>query len=134
MGIEPYLITSTVRAVLAQRLVRVICPSCKTAYQPSAQEISDFGFDKKSLKGGKLFRGSGCEECVGTGYRGRAGIYSMMVLDHSVQRSVLRGDDAEQITQAARESKTHPMMSLYQYGLRKVVEGVTTIEEVVRVT
>lgn len=134
MGIEPYLITSTVRAVLAQRLVRVICPACKTAYQPSAQEIKDFGFEKKNLKGGKLFRGSGCEECVGTGYRGRAGIYSMMVLDHSVQRSVLRGDDAEQIAQAARESKAHPMMSLYDYGLRKVVEGVTTIEEVVRVT
>ncbi|MCB1323455.1 MAG: type II secretion system ATPase GspE [Leptospiraceae bacterium] len=134
MGIEPYLITSTVRAVLAQRLVRVICPACKTAYTPTARELSDFGLSAKELKNGKLYRGQGCDECVGTGYRGRSGIYSLMLMSTEVQRSILKGDDADQIADVAAGVSRNPMMSLSEYGRIKVVEGMTTIEEVMRVT
>ncbi|MBX7057404.1 MAG: type II secretion system ATPase GspE [Leptospirales bacterium] len=132
MGIEPYLITSTVRGVLAQRLVRVICPHCKTGYKPSREELSDAGIRESELHGGQLYRGAGCTECVQTGYRGRAGIYSLMLMDSDVQKSVLRGDDSEQIGRAAQERQQ--MRSLQDYGRWKVIEGVTTVEEVLRVT
>jgi general secretion pathway protein E len=132
MGIEPYLITSTVRGVLAQRLVRVICKHCKTAYKPTREELHDIGLKESDLVGGKLYRGAGCPECVNTGYRGRAGIYSLMLMDNEVQRSVLRGDDAEKIGAAAREKQR--MVTLQDYGRIRVVEGMTTVEEVLRVT
>ncbi|MEQ9363883.1 MAG: type II secretion system ATPase GspE [Leptospirales bacterium] len=134
MGIEPYLITSTVQAVLAQRLVRVICPKCKTGFKPSPAELSDIGLKLTQLKGGKVFRGKGCEHCAGTGYRGRAGIYSFMHMDTEVQRAVLRGDDSERIGQVARKESPHKMLTLLEYGRIKVIEGVTTIEEILRVT
>lgn len=134
MGIEPYLITSTVRAVLAQRLVRVICPKCKTAYKPTTAELSDIGLKPTQLKQGKIYRGKGCEHCAGTGYRGRAGIYSFMQMDTEVQRAVLRGDDADRIGRVAQRESPHKMLTLLEYGRIKVVQGVTTIEEVLRVT
>lgn len=132
MGIEPYLITSTVRAVLAQRLVRVICNHCKTPYKPSAEELADLGIRPGELQDGRLFRGAGCAECVHTGYRGRAGIYSLMRMDGEVQKSVLRGDDADRIFEAARSKQR--MLTLQDYGKLKAIEGVTTVEEVLRVT
>jgi general secretion pathway protein E len=131
MGIEPYLITSTVRAVIAQRLVRVICPACKTKYKPTAEEIADFGLTPKDLPGGMLFRGAGCEECAKTGYRGRKGIYELMLMDEEIQRVVLRGSDSDAVRKVALEKG---MMSLRDYGKIKVIEGLTTIEEVLRVT
>ncbi len=134
MGIEPYLITSTVQAVLAQRLVRVICPKCKTPFKPTPAELNDIGLKPAQLKGGKLFRGKGCEHCAGTGYRGRAGIYSFMHMDTEVQRAVLRGDDADRIGQVARKDSPHKMLTLLEYGRIKVLQGVTTIEEILRVT
>ena len=134
MGIEPYLITSTVQAVLAQRLVRVICPKCKTGFKPTPAELNDIGLKVTQLKNGKLFRGTGCEHCAGTGYRGRAGIYSFMDMDTEVQRAVLRGDDADRIGQVARNDSPHKMLTLLEYGRIKVIDGITTIEEVLRVT
>ncbi|MCR9144555.1 MAG: type II secretion system ATPase GspE [bacterium] len=134
MGIEPYLITSTVQAVLAQRLVRVICPKCKTGFKPTPAELNDIGLKASQLKNGKLFRGKGCEHCAGTGYRGRAGIYSFMHMDTEVQRAVLRGDDSDRIGQVARRDSPHKMLTLLEYGRIKVIDGVTTIEEILRVT
>lgn len=131
MGIEPYLITSTVRAVIAQRLVRVICPSCKAKYKPTPEEIADFGLTPKDLPGGLLYRGTGCEECAKTGYRGRKGIYELMLMDEEIQRVVLRGGDSDAVRKVALEKG---MMSLREYGKIKVIEGLTTIEEVLRVT
>ena len=134
MGIEPYLLTSTIKGVLAQRLVRKICPHCKTSYKPLADELAEIGLQASDLQGGKIWRGTGCDECVGSGYQGRIGIYSFMHMDSDVQRAVLRGDDAEKIKAVAREAQHYPMMTLMEYGSHKVVEGVTTIEEVLRVT
>ena len=131
MGIEPYLITSTVRAVVAQRLVRKICPKCKTPYKPTPGEIAELGLKPSEAKSFKIYKGKGCESCVQTGYQGRMGIYELMIVDNDVQRAVLQGGDAEQVRQVALKNK---MVSLLDYGKIKVQEGVTTIEEILRVT
>ena len=80
MGIEPFLITSSVNAYLAQRLVRKICPACKEAYKPSPKMLAELGIKPSQLKGGKLYRGKGCDECLNTGYSGRLGIFELLVL------------------------------------------------------
>ena len=131
MGVEPYLITSTVRAVVAQRLVRVICPKCKTAIKPTQKEISDLELDPTLLKGGKIYRGEGCENCVNTGYRGRAGIYEFMTMDEDIQKLVLKGSDADTLKKAAVKKG---MLTLRDYGKIKVADGLTTMEELLRVT
>ncbi|HBS04785.1 MAG TPA: type II secretion system protein GspE, partial [Leptospiraceae bacterium] len=131
MGIEPYLITSTVRAVIAQRLVRVICPHCKTTYKPPAGELKDLGITPAQLKKGVLYKGAGCDQCVGTGYQGRNGLYEFMEVDNLVQRAILQGKDAEQIREVA---DAQGMITLLEYGRRKVIDGLTTPEEVLRVS
>lgn len=132
MGIEPYLITSTARAILAQRLVRRICPHCKTSYKPSPKELEEMGIQSSQLSGGKLYRGKGCEKCMGTGYQGRAGIYELLVLDEEIQRSIIQGSDSDSLKKLA--ISRNKMSTLFDYGKRKAAEGVTTIEEVLRVT
>lgn len=129
MGIEPYLITSTVRAVIAQRLVRVICPDCKKAYKPTAEEIADLNIKKT----GKMtfYRGTGCPSCVETGYQGRSGLYEYMEVGNAVQRGILQGKDSEEIRRIALASG---MISLIDFGARKVLDGITTSEEVLRVS
>ena len=131
MGIEPYLITSTVRAVIAQRLVRVICPHCKTTYKPPAGELKDLGITASQLKKGVLYKGAGCDQCVGTGYQGRNGLYEFMEVDNLVQRAILQGKDSEQIREVA---DSQGMITLLEYGRRKVIDGLTTPEEVLRVS
>ncbi len=131
MGIEPYLLTSTVRAVLAQRLVRVLCPQCREAFKPTEKEVDAWGFKPSQMKG-KIFRASpgGCEHCSNTGYRGRAGIYELLLMEENIRRSVIKGDDAETIRDVALKAGMH---TLIDYGRSKVLEGVTTIEEVLKV-
>ncbi len=131
MGIEPYLITSTVRAVIAQRLVRVICPHCKTTYDPSEGELEELHLTLADLPGGKLHRGEGCDHCVQTGYRGRAGIYELLLLDEELQREVLRGSDSETLRKLAIQRGMH---TLFSDGVRRILSGDTTVEEVMRVT
>ncbi len=133
MGIEPYLITSSVRGVLAQRLVRTICPKCKYAYTPKIEETKDLGFPTKFFRGKRFYRGKGCELCVGTGYQGRTGIYSLMELTPRIQASILKEEDAESIAEKARSDSQHPMLGLLEYGAYKVIDGITTAEEVMRV-
>lgn len=129
MGIEPYLITSTVRAVLAQRLSRVLCPSCKEPFRASARDLASLGLS--GAEAGKIYKHVGCENCVGTGYRGRTGLYELMLMDEDVQRIVIRGGDSEAVKKVALEKG---MQTLQTYGKNKVLDGVTTIEEVLRVT
>ena len=130
MGIEPYLITSSVRAVLAQRLVRRICTNCKTAYKPTSTELAEYGMKLSDLKNGKLHKGAGCDSCVHSGYRGRLGIYELLQVDSDIQRVVLDGGDSEAVKAAARKNG---MKTLRDYGRIKVIEGETTMEEVMRV-
>jgi len=122
MGVENYLITSSLTAVLAQRLVRVICDQCKvpggTAVTPEGETIN-------------VFRGTGCEACFNTGYRGRLGIFEMMELNEELRASIMRNEDSGRITEIARR---HGMQNLREDGWNKVRRGMTSADEVMRVT
>ena len=131
MGIEPFLVTSSVLAILAQRLVRVICPDCKEEYIPDGQSLKNIGISPEILAGRKLYRGRGCQNCFNTGYSGRTGIFELMVLDDDLQSLILQTSDSNAIKQKAMEKG---MVTLREDGARKIVQGVTTIEEVFRVT
>ncbi len=131
MGIEPFLVTSSVIAILAQRLVRVICEYCKEEYTPDEESLMNIGITPEMLRGRKLNRGKGCPECLNTGYRGRSGIFELMLMNEPLQNLVLKTSDANAIKQLAVDQG---MMTLRANGAQKVLQGVTTIEEVFRVT
>jgi general secretion pathway protein E/type IV pilus assembly protein PilB len=129
MGIEPFLVGSTVEGVMAQRLVRTICPDCKVEYTPEEHEVpNDFPVREKSLT---LWRGMGCRACRQTGFRGRSGIYELMVTGETIREMCTQRINASHIrNQAIKEG----MVTLRQDGWRKVLAGKTTIDEVARVT
>jgi general secretion pathway protein E len=129
MGIDPYLITSSVRGVIAQRLVRVICDNCKESYKPSIDVLEDLKMDYQN-KNIKFYKGTGCEKCVHTGYRGRTGIYEFMKLTPAIQKGVLKGLDSESLKEIALKEG---LITLFEYGKRKILDGITTPEEVLRV-
>ena len=131
MGIEPFLLASSINAVLAQRLVRIICPHCKQVYTASAEELKRIGIvDNEGVKR-KVFRGHGCAKCHQTGYKGRCGIYELLLMTQELKALVLQTSDANQIKACAVESG---MVTLRKDGAMKVFQGITTIEEVVRVS
>ena len=133
MGIEPFLISSSVLAIMAQRLVRVICAACREPFEPNAETLREIGLTPEECAphGGKLFRGRGCDACRGSGYRGRAGIYEMLALDDSVRTLIMQQANAHTIKNAAVQ---RGMRTLLQDGARKVLQGTTTVEEILRVT
>ncbi|HEX2205216.1 MAG TPA: GspE/PulE family protein [Longimicrobium sp.] len=128
LGVAPYLVASTVEAVLAQRLVRLVCGACAEAHAPERGLMADFGGEAPPER---VMRGRGCPECRGTGYRGRQGVYELLVLDDDVRALLLATRDAGQLRRAAME---RGMRTLRMDGLRLVREGLTTPEEVLRVT
>jgi type IV pilus assembly protein PilB len=130
MGVEPFLVTASLIGVLAQRLVRVICPTCKEAYTPPADALRRLGLDPAQYGELELYRGKGCEACRNTGYRGRTGVYEIMVMNDRLRALVLSGSSADQIRAAAREDG---MQTLRDDGVHKVIEGITTVEELLRV-
>jgi general secretion pathway protein E len=132
MGIEPFLVTSSVNAILAQRLVRKICPACRQEYFPEDESLLEIGLSSQMLdKEGYLYRGAGCSECIGTGYKGRTGIYEILFMSDAIRGTVLKSSDSNVIKQVAVSEGLH---TLRQDGARKVEDGMTTIEEVLRVT
>ena len=131
MGVEPYLITATFRAVIAQRLVRRICPKCIDVYKPTQLEIEAFGLTDKDLQEGRFFKGMGCEKCDGTGYKGRLGIFEFMPMTTDLSMLILDRVSTEGLRQKAKEQG---MLTLREDGLRKVKAGMTTLEEVLRET
>jgi general secretion pathway protein E len=130
MGVESFLIASSINAILAQRLVRIICPACRESYEPDAQEIAGIGLTREMLKDTPVYRGRGCEECRNTGYRGRTGIHEFMIMNDELKRSILKTSDASALR---RQAQAGGMTTLLQDGAAKVLAGVTTIEEVFRV-
>ncbi len=129
IGIEPYLISASLNAVLAQRLVRRICEQCKEPYAPS-DEVKQ-ALVRNKIEAGQLYRGKGCDRCRTTGYSGRCGIYEMLVLDDSIRDMVAASPN---VTELRRYCEEAGMVSLRQDGIRKLQEGVTTVEELLRVT
>ncbi len=131
MGIEPFLVTSAVIAVVAQRLVRLLCPKCKQAYTPDDESLTNVGISKEMLRNHVLYIRKGCPACMNTGYRGRSAIFEIMIMDEDIKRLVLKTSDSNQISDLAIR---RGMTTLLQNGAEKVLQGVTTLEEVLRVT
>lgn len=131
MGVEPYLIASTVEGVLAQRLVRRVCPGCREAYEPESALLREMGLDRAALGGRPFHRGSGCAACHHTGYRGRMGIFEMLRIDDGFRELVVRGVSAVELRgHALRQGMT----ALRESGLRAVLAGETTADEVLKYT
>ena len=132
MGVEPFLLSSVLRAVAAQRLVRVLCPHCREAYLPDEKELQALGrMGALYRKGQPLYRAKGCEECMHTGYRGRMAVYEIMPMSESLKKLVVEKADANVLKEQAL---AEGMYFLRDDGIRKVLEGQTTLAEVVRVT
>ena len=131
MGIEPYLITSSVNGVLSQRLVRRLCTHCKEEYVPVPALLRDSGIERLGFEAPRLWKAIGCPHCRNTGYSGRTGIHELFVLDDVLRRAILDGDDAATLHYKATAAG---MFTLYEDGLQKVVQGVTSLDELMSVT
>jgi len=131
MGVEPFLVTSSVIVVVAQRLVRVICPDCKEPLEISPEGFLELGVPEDEISDFTCYRGRGCNSCSNIGYRGRLALYEVMLIDDAIKELTLRRASATEIKKAAIETG---MKTLRQSGIMKIREGITTIEEVLRVT
>ncbi len=129
MGVEPYLVASVLEGVLAQRLVRRVCAACRVPDTPSVADLDALGV--KTPAGAVLTRGKGCDECRGTGYRGRSGIYELFTIDEDARSLILRRASTRDIRQHAIQ---RGMVTLRMDGYKRACEGVTTVEEILRVT
>jgi len=134
MGLEPFLVSSSVNAILAQRLVRKICPHCRDSYKPDQEYLARVGLSPIKFGDRVLYHGHGCPECMGTGYKGRIALFELMVLNDTLKSLILTTSDAGQLKRQALASLASGMRTLRQDGLRKVLAGLTTLEEVFRVT
>lgn len=128
MKIEPFLISSAVDCIVAQRLARKLCADCKEAYTPSDKALATVGFPKYK---GQLYRARGCKRCNNTGYKGRIGLYEVLLVSEKIERLIVKKATAEEITKVAI---TEGMQTLRQDGFAKVISGITSIEEIMRVT
>jgi general secretion pathway protein E len=131
MGIEPFLVSSSLTGVVAQRLIRVLCPKCKEPYIPTDEELEEIQVDRYQVQNGHFYRRSGCQKCADTGYLGRSGIYEVLMVDEEIQNLILKGADSNVIRKAAIDKG---MTTLRQDGAEKVVAGLTTVQEVARVS
>jgi general secretion pathway protein E len=131
MGVEPFLVASSVTSILAQRLVRGICPHCREQYQPLPEEVEEAGIQAADIPKEGIWRGTGCSMCMDTGYLGRTGIYELLIVSDGIKASILKNPDSGTVKKVAL---AEGMRTLRQDGALKVLEGITTIEEVLRVT
>jgi len=132
IGVKPFLVAAAVRCVLAQRLVRVVCASCKEPYQPTDDELELLGPQAEQVAGVDLYRGAGCENCNQTGYQGRIGLYELLLINERFKEKVLMGVSANELRRVARQSCR--MKTLRDDGIQKILNGITTISEVARIT
>ncbi|MHC4601408.1 MAG: type II secretion system ATPase GspE [Planctomycetota bacterium] len=131
LGVEPYLVSSTVQAALAQRLVRIICPNCRVSYKPTPEELGEIGLSFDDIPSGVLYKGTGCDKCMDTGYLGRTGIFELLTVEDTVRTQIMRREGASFIKKGAVD---RGLITLRMDGAKKVAQGVTTVEEVIKVT
>jgi len=131
MGIEPFMITATLEAVVAQRLLRTVCADCRTTYAPDEDILMELGSDSESLRGATFHYGKGCERCHHTGYRGRTGVFEIMTIDDSIREAILKRASTAEIRSTAIRGG---MRTLRASGLAALASGKTTVEEVLRET
>jgi type IV pilus assembly protein PilB len=131
MGVEPFLITSTLEAILAQRLIRMICPRCKTAYKASEFVLNELGLTLDDVEGKELYYGKGCHECNDTGYLGRTGIFELLLVTDAIRELIMKRSPTVLIHEKAREQG---MRTLREEGILKIFDGISSVEEVARET
>jgi type IV pilus assembly protein PilB len=131
MGVPPFLITATVEAILAQRLVRRICLNCKQETKPTEEQLLDLGVNEKDYASKTVYRGAGCDRCNNTGYKGRFGLFELMIITDDIRDMIMRNASRDELREVA---KGYGMVSLRDAGILAVYEGVTTMDEVIRET
>ena len=133
MGIEPFLVSSTIVGVLAQRLVRRICPDCRKSYQPHPEQLWGLGITEKNFSKIKrsFYRGEGCDKCRQTGYRGRIGIHELLKITEGLKNTILKSSDSTTIKKQGLKEK---MITLRRDGVNKILHGLTTVEEILSIT
>ena len=131
IGVKPFLVGSCLNLVMAQRLVRTICDNCKEEYSPTSEELDRINLEKSRLNGKNLFQGKGCSQCRNTGYHGRTGIFELIPMSRAIRGLVFDNTNEDVIRQKALEEG---MINLRESGIEKVLNGVTTISEVLRST
>jgi type IV pilus assembly protein PilB len=131
MGVEPFLIAATLEAVVAQRLVRTTCSECRETYEPSEEVLLELGADADRVRGSKLAFGRGCDRCHHTGYRGRTGLFEILIVDEEIRRAISGKTSSQEIRSAAIAAGMH---TLRESGIAALLAGKTTVEEVLRET
>ena len=131
IGVQPFLVASSVMGIMAQRLVRKVCPKCKHRYEPPASLLHGIGLRPEIAKKANFTKGKGCNHCNGKGYRGRMGIYEMMVMTSQIREMTFKGEPTPVIRKAARKQG---MRTLFEDGMIKALKGQTTIDEILRIT
>ena len=131
IGVQPFLVASSVMAIMAQRLVRKTCPKCKQKYEPSPQIMTSLGLKPELAKKANFMKGKGCNYCNKSGYRGRQGIYELMGMTQQIRELTFKGESTQSLRKVARKQGMH---TLFEDGMIKALKGVTTLEEVMRVT
>jgi type IV pilus assembly protein PilB len=131
MGVPTFLITATVEAILAQRLVRKVCMQCREEYTPPREVIDDLELTSEQVRGKRFYRGAGCELCNNTGYKGRVGLFELMIMSNDIRDKIMGNAQSDELRELARKQG---MVPLRQAGIKCCFEGVTTPEEVVRET
>lgn len=131
MGVEPFLVSSSVLAILAQRLIRRVCRDCAKKYTPSDAELERAGLTPDDLKGKQLYRAVGCPNCMNTGYAGRVGIHELLVMDEELRSIIMQNAEATALKKA---SMSKGMVTLREDGFQKAIRGLTTLEEVMMIT
>ncbi|OHB61184.1 MAG: pilus assembly protein PilB [Planctomycetes bacterium RBG_13_46_10] len=131
LGVEPFLLTATIEGIVNQRLVRKICESCKTAYEPNEAQLKELGLTEEDIKGKKFYYGRGCDRCNNTGFKGRTGIFEIMVLNDEIRELIMNRASTNVLRAAAQKAG---MKLLRDDGLTSIYDGITTIDEVVKGT
>ena len=129
LGVKPFLVSSSIQAIMAQRLVRKICPDCKEEYEPEYSALLGIGMTKKQIENTTFYHGAGCRSCKQTGFRGRVAIFELMVMNHALRELTFNGATTEEIRKQAINDGMH---TLVRDGIRKIAAGITTIEEILR--
>jgi type IV pilus assembly protein PilB len=131
IGVQPFLVASSVMAIMAQSLFRKICPKCRQRYEPPAHILQGIGLKPEIAKKANFMKGKGCAHCNKTGYRGRMGIYELMTMTSQVREMAFKGDSTLNLRKMARKQG---MRTLFEDGMIKALKGLTTIDEVLRIT
>jgi general secretion pathway protein E len=127
VGAEPFLIATSLMGVVAQRLVRVLCPHCKSPYQPTPFELSSLGLTREQAEAGRICKAMGCEHCNGKGYMGRTNIQELLLVSEDIRTLIMQRKDGGTIK---KQAIAEGMVTFRDHGIQKVLQGITTIEEV----